>query len=124
MMPTPHLRVEKKEKARIVRFAERMLWDDRVVREVSEGLQELVRQMPRGHALVLDFAEVSLASSSMLGTLLMIQRRLYALGGKLRLCELNEGLRSVLRTTNLDRILTIDRDRRESLEALFGTETR
>jgi anti-anti-sigma factor len=112
------LRVEKRDLVRIVRFDDPMLWEDRVVRGVTASLHELALQMPNGCALVLDFSGVKMASSSMLGTLLVLQKRLHGAGGKLRLCDLDEGIRSVLRTTNLDRIFAIDRDWRESLEAL------
>jgi anti-anti-sigma factor len=118
MTAWPHLRVEKRELARVVRFEDPMLWEDRVVRGVTTSLHELVQQMPRGHSLVLDFSGVKMASSSMLGTLLVLRRRLHGVGGTLRLCELDDAIRSVLRTTNLDRIFAIDRDAQESLEAL------
>lgn len=114
----PYLHVEKRDRVRIVRFDDPMLWEDRVVRGVTASLHELVMQMPRGQALVLDFAGVKMASSSMLGTLLVLQKRLRGVGATMRLCDLDEGIRSVLRTTNLDRIFAIDRDWRESLEVL------
>jgi anti-anti-sigma regulatory factor len=54
----------------------------------------------------------------MLGKLILLQRRADAAGTKLRLCELGDAVRSVFKTTNLERLFTIDRDSRAAMEAL------
>ena len=58
------------------------------------------------------------ASSSMLTRLILLLRRVESLGGQLRLCEIGEEVARALRMTNLDRIFSIDRDRREPLERI------
>ena len=45
------------------------------------------------------------------------RRAFLASGGRLRICELSPTVRAVFRTSNLDRLFAIDRDRREALEA-------
>jgi anti-sigma B factor antagonist len=67
--------------------------------------------------LILDFSSVDLISSTLLGKLILLQRRVDGTGGKLRLCEMSGTVRSVFKTSNLDRLFAIDRDRREALEA-------
>ena len=57
----------------------------------------------------------------MIGRLVLLQRRADASGGRLRLCEVGKSVRDALRTTNLDRVLTIARDRREAREAFPPT---
>lgn len=101
----------------LVRFLDKRLFDDNVVREVGDELFGLV---PRSGAaaIIIDFSGVETVSSSMLGKLLLLQRRIDNGNGYLRLCELSGVVRSVFATTNLDRLFTIDRDRHESLEAL------
>jgi anti-sigma B factor antagonist len=49
--------------------------------------------------------------------LIVLQRRVDASQGKLRLCELSKTVDAVMKTTNLDRLFGIDRDRAAALTA-------
>jgi anti-sigma B factor antagonist len=66
--------------------------------------------------MILDFSGVELVSSAMLGKLILLQRRVDAEGGRLRLCELSLGVRAVFKSTNLDRLFKIDRDLAAAME--------
>lgn len=120
MPATQRLTVSDEDGIRVVRFLDRRLFDDLVVRDVGDQLYAL---LPRSGAitLVIDFSGVESVSSSMLGKLLLLQRRVDNAGGQLRLCELSSVVRAVFATTNLDRLFSIDRDRLESLQALRST---
>jgi len=104
------------EGVRVVQFRDRQLFDDRTVREVAD---QVFAATPTTGAIrmILDFSGVDLVSSSLLGKLILLQRRVDASGGKLRLCEMSSVVRGVFRTSNLDRLFAIDRDRREAMEA-------
>ncbi len=115
--PTP-IRVETERGVRVIRFQERRLFDDRTVREVGDHLLRVLAQVGPGESLILDFTGVDSASSAMLARLILLLRRVESLGGQLRLCEIGEEVARALRMTNLDRIFSIDRDRRESLERI------
>ncbi len=118
-MPAPvRIQVNDANGIKIVRFNDRLLFDERTVREVSEQIAISLPSDGTPIRLVLDFSEVNLISSSMLSKLILIQRRIDATRGKLRLCELSPILQQVFRTSNLDRLFAIDRDQRTSLEAL------
>jgi anti-sigma B factor antagonist len=107
------------EDATVVRFLDHRVFDDATVREVGDQLLDLQarrRELP----LILDFSGVELVSSAMLGKLILLQRRVDAAAGRMRLCELTEGVRAVFRSTNLERLFAIDRDLKESLEQLGG----
>jgi anti-sigma B factor antagonist len=101
----------------VVRFSDHQLFDERPVREIAE---QIAINLPsdRPIRLILDFSDVGLLSSIALGKFILIQRRVDASRGSLRLCELSPVLQQVFRTANLDRLFTIDRDLRTSLEAL------
>lgn len=117
-MPTsPRLDMQSEPGLRVVRFASSRIYDDAVVREVFEQLSAVVPPNAET-ALVLDFSNVEMISSSMLGKLIPLQRRVDQQQGKLRLCGMSGTVRSVFRTTNLDRLFKIDRDLAESREAL------
>jgi anti-sigma B factor antagonist len=94
---------------------DRMLFDDRTVREVSEQIGASLPNTGESLNVVLDFTGVDLISSSLLGKLILLQRRIDSTGGRLRLCELSPTVAGVFRTSNLDRLFTIDRDRVASL---------
>ena len=100
---------------KVVRFHDRQLFDERTVREVSEQIGQIMPTDGTPIKMVIDFTDVGLISSSLLSKLILLQRRVEATRGKLRLCELSPVLQSVFRTSNLDRLFTIDRDVRGSL---------
>jgi anti-sigma B factor antagonist len=101
---------------RVVQFRDRQLFDDRTVREVADQLHAATPSAGPIR-LILDFSGVDLVSSSFLGKLILLQRRADSSAGMLRLCEMSNVVRAVFKTSNLDRLFAIDRDRRESLEA-------
>lgn len=116
MAAVPRVEVSEADGVRIVRFRDRQLFDERTVREVAE---QVFNAAPATGPIrmVVDFTGVDLVSSSLLGKLLLLQRRVDASGGKLRLCEMSPAVRAVFKVSNLDRLFGIDRDRREALEA-------
>ena len=101
----------------VVRFVDRQLFDERTVREVADQIAAALPNDGTPIKLVLDFSDVALISSSLLSKLILLQRRVDGTHGKMRLCEMSPVLQSVFRTSNLDRLFTIDRDARAALEA-------
>ncbi len=118
MPATPRIQVTEAEGAQVVSFTDRLLFDDRTVREVSEQLNAALPNDGKPIRIVLDFTGVDLISSSLLGKLILLQRRVDGSGGKLRLCELSPTVQSVFKTSNLDRLFGIVRDRAAALEAM------
>src|SRR3954452_10033091 len=117
MASTPRIDVKEVDGVKVVRFHDRHLFDERTVRDVSEQLGAILPNDGTPIRLVLDFSDVALISSSLLSKLILLQRRIDASQGKLRLCEMSPVLQQVFRTSNLDRLFHIDRDQRASLAA-------
>ena len=116
MSSTPRIEVRDADGGvKVVRFFDRQLFDERTVREVSEQIAAALPNDGTPIKLVIDFTSVGLISSSLLSKLFLLQRRVDATQGKLRLCEMSPVLQAVFRTSNLDRLFTIDRDVRGSL---------
>lgn len=109
--------VREVEGVKVVRFQDRQLFDERTVREIAEQIAAAVPNDGTPIKLILDFGEVALISSSLLSKLILLQRRVDASNGKMRLCEMSGVLQSVFRTSNLDRLFKIDRDLRAALTA-------
>ena len=117
MAAATRIDVREVDSVKVLRFVDRQVFDERSVREVSEQIAAALPNDGSPIKVVLNFSEVALISSSLLSKLIMLQRRVDATGGKLRLCEMSPVLMSVFRTSNLDRLFTINRDMREALEA-------
>ena len=100
----------------VVRFLDSQLMDDRAVREAAE---QAAAALPSNAPIlvILDFSGLSMISSAMIGRLVLLQRRVAASGGRMRLCELSPAVRDTLKTTNLDRILIAASSRHEARDA-------
>ena len=117
MTSTPRIDVNEIDSVKVVRLLDRQLFDERTVRDVADQIAAILPNDGTPIRLVLDFSDVALISSSLLSKLILFQRRVDASRGKLRLCELSPVLQQVFRTSNLDRLFSIDRDQRASLAA-------
>jgi len=115
MTSTSRINVREVDGVKVVRFQDRHLFDERTVRDVSEQISAILPNDGTPIRVVLDFSDVALISSSLLSKLILLQRRVDASQGRLRLCEMSPVLQQVFRTSNLDRLFHIDRDQRTSL---------
>ena len=112
MSTTTRIQVNDSEGIKVVRFQDHQLFDERTVREIADQIAEALPNDGSPIRLVVDFSDVSLISSTFLSKLILLQRRIDATRGKLRLCEMTPIIQQVFRTSNLDRLFKIDRDRR------------
>jgi len=80
--------------------------DELTVNEISDELLG-VADWPDCHRLLLDFSGVAYLSSTMLGKLVRLHRKMESKGEKLRLCGINSQLRSVFAITRLDQLFDI-----------------
>jgi len=85
--------------------------------ELHKRLQRYVEQT-RPQRLIVDFTAVRFFSSTMLGLLVDLWKRLGQYGGRLVISGINPQLTRVFRITNLDRIFAFAPDREAALEQL------
>jgi anti-sigma B factor antagonist len=116
MAVAPRIQVSEANGVLVIRFTDRQLFDERTVREVADQILAAVPNDGSPIRLILDFTDINLVSSTLLSKLILLQRRVVASSGKLRLCELSPVIQQVFRTANLDRLFTIDRDQRTALD--------
>lgn len=118
-MPGPQ-RIEATEinGVHVVSFHDRLLFDDKTVRETSDQLNAALPSGGQPLRLVLDFTGVDLISSSLLGKLILLLRRVEGAGGRLILCELSPTVQTVFKTSNLDKLFKVVRDRTAALAEL------
>jgi anti-sigma B factor antagonist len=117
MAVTPRIQLNDADGVKVVRFQDNQLFDERTVREASDQIAAALPNDGSPIRLVVDFSDVSLISSTFLSKLILLQRRIDATRGKLRLCEMTPIVQQVFRTSNLDRLFKIDRDQRTAIES-------
>src|SRR5260370_12075886 len=117
MAVTPRIQVNEADGIKVVRFSDHQLFDERTVREAADQIAASLPNDGSPIRLVVDFSDVSLISSTFLSKLILLQRRIDATRGKLRLCEISPMIQQVFRTSNLDRLFKIDRDQRTAIES-------
>src|ERR1700722_4813690 len=103
MAVAPRIQVSEANGVLVIRFTDRQLFDERPVREVAGQIRAALPNDGSPIRLVLDFTDINLVSSTLLSKLILLQRRVGASSGKLRLCELSPVIQQVFRTANLDR---------------------
>ncbi len=117
MPVAPRIQAQDADGVTLVRFQDHQLFDERVVREAAEQIAAALPNDGSPIRLVVNFSDVTLISSTLLSKLILLQRRVDASHGRLRLCEMSPVIQQVFRTSNLDRLFKIDRDRTSSLES-------
>ncbi|HKI34022.1 MAG TPA: STAS domain-containing protein [Gemmataceae bacterium] len=114
---SPPIVVEQVGAVTVVRFAIPEVLHADVIDSVGERLSALVEDEGR-RLLLLDFSAVHKVSSSLLGQIIALHRRLLALRGRLALCGLNSEVRRVFDLCQLPRLLHLCPDEPTALLTL------
>jgi anti-sigma B factor antagonist len=120
MAASPRISQSEIDGVPVVQFTDRRLFDEPSVREASDQLFAYLPRDGKPIGLIVDLSNVEMISSAMLGKIILLLRRVESSGGRLCLCGLRPVIQDVLRTTNLDRLFHVARDRREARET-FGS---
>ena len=114
---TPRLKITTEGNVTVVEITDRKIIDEVNISQIGEQLNALVvdGQSPR---ILLDFAGVSHMSSSALGMLITLHKRVREKGGQLRLCNIQPGIYEVFVITRLNEIFQIFRSRAEAMDSL------
>jgi anti-anti-sigma factor len=107
-------KAETRDGVLVVRFLEAELADEMHVREIGGELAALISHS-RVKQLLLNFEGVSFMSSSMLGQLAILTKRCMSGNISLKLCEVGETIREVLRIVRLDTLAEIVADEETAL---------
>ncbi|MFP4104944.1 MAG: STAS domain-containing protein [Phycisphaerae bacterium] len=101
----------------IVELTDRKILDELSITQIGEQIEQLIseQETPR---LVMDFQPVSHMSSSALGMLITIHKRVRERDGQLRLCNIQPEIKEVFSITRLDEVFEIHDSRQVALESL------
>ena len=114
---TPRLRFSAAGGVTVVELTDRRILDEVSIGEIGEQLFERVGRSP-DPKFVLDFAKVAHMSSSALGMLITLHKRIREKGGQLRLCGIQPAILEVFTITRLSEIFQIFQTPEQALESL------
>jgi len=114
---SPRLNVSTEGPATVVELKDRKILDEISITQIGDQLNALVGQMgcPK---VVLDFTGVVHMSSSALGMLITLHKRIRQKDGQLRLCCIQPAIYEVFVITRLNEIFEICPSRQEAVKSL------
>ncbi len=98
----------------VVRFVDRKILDEANIQELGTELFKLVEQEKR-KSLLLNFSNVEFLSSAALGKLITLDKKMKALGGKLKLSNIRPEIYEVFAITKLNKLFDIKDDEADAL---------
>jgi len=96
---------QQKDGVLIAQFTQQKLYDDAIIGEIGSELMELADQS--GGKMFLDFHGVKFMSSSMIGKVVVLNKKCKADNIELRMCNVASTVMEVFEVTRLDRVFTI-----------------
>jgi anti-sigma B factor antagonist len=112
-----HIRATEHDGVTLIEFNVEDLVDEETVHEAGEEVLRVI-EAPECRKLVVSFRGVRMLSSSALGKLITVHRRVHRKEGKLLFCDLSETVLDVLHACRLDSFFILIGDRQEALKAL------
>jgi len=122
----PRISVEYAENATIVTFTDEKILEEKDVQALQESIMSVIEQAPLssvedrkgGINLILDFCNVRFLSSTVLGLLIRISKKVYERDGQLKLCSINPKIYKIFKITRLTKIFDIYQDIESAVESL------
>ena len=116
---TKYTTLEEQSDVLVVKFTMKMLNDEENIEQLGQELFSLVEQYNR-MKLAVDMSQVEYLTSSVLGKLITLHRKLHRLQGRLALFGLTEGVAGILRTSKLLTYFTVAGDKDSAVAQLAG----
>jgi anti-sigma B factor antagonist len=103
----------------VVNFVDRKILDEQNIQIIGDQLNALVDEESQRDCkkFLLNFGNVEYLSSAALGKLIALNKKIKGIGGKLVLCNINDGIREVFEITRLDKFIPIQGDEQAALQA-------
>lgn len=90
--------------------------DETKLQRLTHEFTELVEAMP-GDRLVIDLSEVTFLTSTGIGAIIALQKKLHASGSNLKLCSLHPDIQSLFSITQVDRLFDIQPNADEAVKS-------
>ena len=105
----------------VVIFRQNQMLNAVTIEQVSAGLKELIDAADE-EKFVVDFSQVDYLSSSALGMLISLQRRVMQKKGQIRLSGIRQEIMEVFHITKLDTVFDIYKDAAAAVEAFRSNQ--
>ena len=115
--PTPHLKVANDGQVTVVELTPKKILGEMSIMQIGQQLYALAAgsASPR---MALDFTNVAHMSSSALGVLITLHKRVREKGGRMVLCNIQPAIYEIFAITRLNEIFSIQANRQEAILAL------
>jgi len=113
----PRISVEYVDNTAVITFTEKRILEESDIRILEESIFSVVEQAEHIN-LVLDFRNVQFLSSSVLGLLIRVSKKVYEDDGQLKLCHIDSKIYEVFKITRLNKIFDIYKDLDSALGSL------
>ncbi|MBN1942482.1 MAG: STAS domain-containing protein [Phycisphaerae bacterium] len=113
----PKFSVSNNHGVTVVTLAEQRILDELSIAEIGKKLQEMIAQAPVPK-MVIDFRNVTNMSSSALGMLITLHKRIREANGQLRLCNIQPTIEEVFKITRLNEIFQICKGQDEAVATI------
>ena len=110
----PRLKASKQGDVAVVELVDKKILDEAAISQIGEQLYGLAAAGPTPR-MVVDFANVAHMSSSALGMLITLHKRVREKGGLLRLCNIRPSIYEVFVITRLNEVFSICSSRSEAV---------
>ena len=103
---SPNLSIDFRGTIVLATLTDDKILDEEQLQALEGSFLPLIDQTP-GIQLIIDFSNVKFLTSSVLGLLIRISKKVYEKNGTLRLCSISPKILDVFRITRLDKIFEI-----------------
>ena len=113
----PKIGVEYVDNAVVVTLLLEKILEQSDIQVIQDSIMPLIDEKP-GVNLVIDFSDVRFLSSSVLGLLIRISKKIYETAGQLRLCSIDAKINEIFKITRLDKVFQILPDKESAISDL------
>ncbi|MCD6364410.1 MAG: STAS domain-containing protein [Planctomycetes bacterium] len=111
------LRVYREQDVTIVQLADRKILDEVRIMQIGEDISNLIASADQPK-LVIDFGNVAHLSSSALGMLITVHKRIVERSGQMCLCNIQPSIYEIFVITRLNKIFRVCRSRDEAITSI------
>jgi anti-sigma B factor antagonist len=113
----PKISVDYVKKATIATLTDEKILEEADIQALEDSIMPLI-ESSEDIKLVLDFSNVEFLTSSVLGLLIRISKKVYESNGLLMLCGINSKILEIFKITRLDKVFDIHEDRFEAVGSM------
>lgn len=113
----PKISVDYVKKATIATLTDEKILEEADIQALEDSIMPLI-ESSEDIKLVLDFSNVEFLTSSVLGLLIRISKKVYESNGLLMLCGINSKILEIFKITRLDKVFDIHEDRYDALGSM------